>query len=379
MTMSDTRPSKQNPFRNNNRVKLGVFGINGKGAAFTHHPDRFDATWESMVRVAQMADKLGIEGAVSASRWKAFGGDGHYSGDLFESFAWAAAIAAVTERICVMSTVHMTIIHPVIAAKLAATADIISNGRLGMNLVCGWYPAEMEMFGEGLKTHGDRYAVADEWTEVFTRLFKDTESFDYDGEFYKLKGAISQPHPVQERPVLMNAGGSPRGMEFAAENCDIAFIIPQNPDPAKVKDQVDKYRTLAREKYGKEIQIGMSSYVVQRDSDAAADEYVQDYVVTQGDDIAVGEFIENNIGNALTMPDAVMKQMSFALKAGYGGYPLTGTAETISNKIKALSDVGVDVFLLTWLDYETGLADFGREVLPRLEQMGLRSPVGAAV
>jgi len=233
--MSETKAAKPNQLRNANRLKLGVFGTNGNGAAFTFHPDRFQSTWDANVRLAQKADKLGLESFVSAARWKAFGGDGHYSGDLMETFAWGGAIAAVTERISVISTLHVTLIHPVFAAKAAASVDLISGGRAGLNLVCGWYPAEMDLFGVQLKEHADRYALADEWVEIFNRLWTETESFDYDGEYFQIKGAINQPRPVQSAPFFMNAGGSPRGQEFAGKNCDVAFIIPQSPDPAFVK------------------------------------------------------------------------------------------------------------------------------------------------
>src|SRR6187549_1043351 len=99
--MKDRQAPKSNPIRDSrNRIKLGVFGINGNGAAFTFHPDRYKCTWPSNVRLAVMAERLGFEAFVSAAHWKAVGGgDGHYSGDLMETFTWAGAVAAVTERI----------------------------------------------------------------------------------------------------------------------------------------------------------------------------------------------------------------------------------------------------------------------------------------
>jgi len=373
--MSEDKAGKANSMRDSaNRVKLAVFAANGKGGAFTHHPDRFNGDWDAQVRLAKSAEEIGFEGFVSASRWKPFGGDGHYSGDLMETFTWAAAIAASTDRISVMSTVHMTIIHPVIAAKMATTVDLVSKGRFGMNLVCGWYPAEMAMFDEDVKPHEDRYALADEWVEIFDRLFAG-ESFDYSGDYYKLRGALNQPRPVQHRPFFMNAGGSPRGSEFAAKNADVAFIIAQSPDPQKMKGQVDQYRSLARERFGKEIQIGLSTYVVQRDTREEAEAYVQKYVVEQGDDAAVAEFIEANVANSKTMPDGAIRQMSFAIKAGYGGFPLVGTAAEIADTIELLSQAGVDTLLLTWLDYEGGLQAFGRDIVPLLEEKGLRVPL----
>jgi alkanesulfonate monooxygenase SsuD/methylene tetrahydromethanopterin reductase-like flavin-dependent oxidoreductase (luciferase family) len=173
----------------------------------------------------------------------------------------------------------------------------------------------------------------------------------------------------------MNAGGSPRGREFATRHCDIAFIIPENPDPEAMKRQIDQYRADAREKFGREIQIWMSSYVVQRGTADEAKAYVDDYVVTQGDDVAVDELIANIIPNAQTMPKAVVAKMAFAFKAGYGGYPLVGTADDIANRMAELSRAGVDGFMMTWLDYEDGLDRLGDEVLPRLEKAGLRAPV----
>src|SRR5262249_54090935 len=113
-TMTKTEGPKPNLIRTSkNRLKLGVFGTNGPGAAFTFHPDRFNPTWDSNLRLAQRADKLGLEAFVSAAHWKAFGGDGHYTGDMQETFTWAGAVSAVTERIAIISTLHVTLIPPI--------------------------------------------------------------------------------------------------------------------------------------------------------------------------------------------------------------------------------------------------------------------------
>lgn len=370
--------AKPNPLHNTNKLKLGIFSTNGSGAAFTNHPDRFTPTWDNNVRIAQLADRMGLEAFVPFARWKSFAGDGHYSGSTMETFTWAAGLAALTSQICVMSTVHVSVFHPLVAAKSSATIDLISNGRLGLNLVCGWYRPEIEMFGNGMNTHEDRYGLADEWVRIVDRLWTEKTSFDFDGRFYQLKGAVSEPKPVQVRPVLMNAGGSERGREFAAEHCDLAFILAFDTRPEAVKTQVDQYRELARDKYAKDIQIWMASYVVQRDSLAEAQAYVEDYAVTQGDEPGVEGFITNNIANAKTVPDGVLEKMRFAIKAGVGGYPLIGTAEDIAASLAALSEVGVDGILLTWLDYEGGLKNFGEHVMPRLEQAGLRAPAPPA-
>ena len=64
--------------------------------------------------------------------------------------------------------------------------------------------------------------------------------------------------------------------------------------------------------------------------------------------------------------------MRFHLKAGWGGYPLVGTPERIVDTLKTLSDMGIDGMLLNWVDYWDGLERWNRQVMPRLEQAGLR-------
>jgi dimethylsulfone monooxygenase len=364
-----------NPIRDSkNRIKLGVFATNGNGAAFTFHPDRFNCTWDANVRLAKKAEALGLEGFVSAAHWKSFGGDDHYSGDLMETFSWAGAVAAITERIGIISTIHVTLIHPVFAAKAEATVDLISKGRAGLNLVLGWYPPDMQLWGLDVKEHDHRFEVAEEWMEIFDRLWSERKSFDYEGRNFKLKGAFNQPHGVQSRPVLLNAGRSPRGREFAAKHCDIAFCSAHNPDPKAIKQQVEGYRSDARMKFGKEIQIWMSAYVVLKDTIKQAQDYAYDYIVTQGDDEPVQNIIRNNAIDTKAMPPEAAAKLAYALKAGFAGYPLVGDADHITRLFADLSESGVDGFLLTWLDYEGGLDRFGREVLPRLEKAGLRAP-----
>ena len=137
------------------------------------------------------------------------------SGDLMETFTWAGAVAAVTERIGIISTVHVTVNHPVFVAKAEATVDLISNGRAGMNLVLGWYPPDMQLFGYEVKEHSDRFELADEWIHIFDRLWSERKSFDYKGKNYELKAAFSQPQVFKRARccstlVARRAAGSSR-------------------------------------------------------------------------------------------------------------------------------------------------------------------------
>lgn len=372
-TLSDDPRSATNPIFNDNRLKLGVFGHNGPPPSMTNVPELFKPTWDNSIRVSQMVDAAGFEAIVPYARWRPFGAANANNGKVFETATWAAATAASTSHSCVMATLHTSALHPILAAKQATTIDHISHGRFAINIVCGWFVPEIEMFGGEIRPHGDRYAHAHEWIELMKLVWSTEEPVDFEGKHIRAKGAVSLPKPVQTPfPALMNAGGSPEGQHFAAKHCDIAFVLPQNPSPEAVRAQVETYRKLAREEYGRHIQVWCTGYVVQRETEAEANQYVKRYVEEFGDNEAADMFIKYQLESAKTIAPDVVNKIRHALMAGAGGISLVGTADQISEKLKLLSDCGLDGILLSWIDYEEGMHSFTADVLPRLVQMGLR-------
>jgi alkanesulfonate monooxygenase SsuD/methylene tetrahydromethanopterin reductase-like flavin-dependent oxidoreductase (luciferase family) len=371
--MRDSRGGT-NPLFNSNRLKLGVFGINGPGVAFTTVPELFNPTWENSLAVGRLADRVGIEAIVPYARWKALGHSDHSRS--FETSTWASAISAQTGDSCVMSTTHVQAYHPVVAAKTAASLDQISGGRFAMNIVCGWLKPEIEMFGQPLLPHDERYAAADEWITLMKRLWTEQEPVTFAGQHYSVTDARIDPRPVQAGgPALMNAGGSDRGRHFAAKHADIAFIFIQNPAHEALRANVEAYKRLAREEYGRDIQVWVMSYVVQRDTIEDAKKYVDYYVLEHGDVAMADTFIEGTIANAKVAPPEVIQKMRYSIMAGVGGFPLLGSADHITESLRGLSECGVDGVLLSWIDYLPGLELFSSTVLPRLEQLGLRKAV----
>ena len=86
-------------------------------------------------------------------RWKGYGGDTDYMGTTLETITWATGLLAHTKRLVVFGTVHAPLFHPVIAAKQMVTADHISGGRFGLNIVVGWNEDEFQMFGVTQREH----------------------------------------------------------------------------------------------------------------------------------------------------------------------------------------------------------------------------------
>jgi len=378
-TLSDDPRSSTNPIFNDNTLKLGVFGYNGPGVSMTKVPELYIPTWDNSVRVSKLADDAGLEALVPYARWRPFGPPTSPRGRVFETYTWAAGMAASTRHSCIMSTSHTTTLHPLVAAKQATTVDHISHGRSAINIVCGWFVPEIEMFGAEIKPHGERYAHAHEWIEVMKRVWTRDEPVSFEGNYVRVKDAVSSPKPVQAPfPALMNAGGSVDGQHFAAQHCDIAFVLASDQSPEAIKAQVDKYRRLAKEEYGRHLQVWLLSYVVQRETEAEARAYVKRYVEEFGDHEVVDMFIKYQIESAKTMPPNVVEKIRYGLMAGSGGVDLVGTPTMIAERLKMLSNCGIDGVLLSWIDYEQGLKAFVKDVLPLLEQMDLRKATRSA-
>ncbi len=364
---------KQNPMlASRNKMKLGLFGINADcGCAITTAPERhMGDDWATMMEVCKTADRAGFESLIPVGRWRGFGGESDFNGIAFETYTWAAGLAAVTEQIAVVTTSHVPTVHPLFAAKQAATIDHISGGRFGLNIICGWFGPEMKMFGGTMMEHETRYAYADQWIEIVQKAWNDPGYFDYKSDFFNLTQAFSEPKPLN-RPVLINAGGSPRGKRYCAQHCDVAFVILNQSDPDTTRKQIQSYRDNAAE-FGKDIQIWCYSYVVQRDSLAEANRYLDYYVNQMGDDVACNNITDQvGIQTGIFTPEEA-ERFRFHFKAGWAGIPLVGTPEMIVEQFQTYSDLGVDGICLSWLDYQSGIDDFIAGVLPLMEQAGLR-------
>ncbi|HEY8693343.1 MAG TPA: LLM class flavin-dependent oxidoreductase, partial [Chloroflexota bacterium] len=214
-----------NPLFNENRLKLGVFGLNvSNGCAATTAEGHFETTWPNTLEVATMADEAGMEALVPVARWKGFGGTTNFNGSCFETYTWAAGLGASTRQAAVFSTSHVPTVHPIVAAKQGTTIDHISNGRFALNVVCGWFESEFMMFGAPVMEHDRLYEYAAEWLELVLRLWTEEEEFDHEGCFFKIEKGFHQPKPLHKPyPPIMNAGSSDTGARFAAKYADMVF------------------------------------------------------------------------------------------------------------------------------------------------------------
>jgi alkanesulfonate monooxygenase SsuD/methylene tetrahydromethanopterin reductase-like flavin-dependent oxidoreductase (luciferase family) len=356
------------PLFNKQPVKLGLFSINASGNVFfSDVPGRYDVSWAHSTAVAKIADDIGFEAFVPVGRWRGFGGEMNYNAVVYETLTYAAGIAASTHNIMTFATVHASLIHPIHAAKAIATIDHISGGRAGLNLVMGWYEKEMRMFGADLRPHDDRYAYGAEWTDIVERLWTEPDHFDHHGRYFDLEGLESLPKPIQPRPVLFNAGGSPAGTDFAARYADFNFTT------FVTKDQATKYVSNIRAKaqgYGRDIGVVTNVVVVCRDTEDEARAAYQS-IIDHGDLEAVSNFM-TGLNLQTTFKENMSPEARANFAASAGSYALIGTPEQVATGFKQIEEAGIDCVLLGMIDYVKELEYFGEKVMPLLKDIGVR-------
>jgi len=366
-----------NPAFSTRRLKLGTFQTNlDSGCVMSDLDGRLDINWPNTVALAKLADEMEFEAIVPVARWQGFGGATNPQGPGFETYTWAAGLAASTAKAGVFSTSHVSLNHPIVAAKQSTVIDHISNGRYALNIVTGWNQPEIDMFGAPMLPHAERYACSEEWIEIVKRLWTEDETFDFEGRYYKIAKGYLQPKPIQKPyPAIMNAGSSERGRHFAAKHCDLVYtIVRGGGNLAEYKAHIDAYHKLAREEYGREIRVWTLVNIVQGETEQEARAFYDYYVHQKGDWAAARNVVDTFMleVNARSIPPERIKPMQEMFIAGWGGYPLIGTKEQIVDGLTMLSRAGLDGILLCFPRFEQGMREFRDATYPLLRQAGLR-------
>jgi pyrimidine oxygenase len=317
--------------------------------------------------IAVKAEELGFDFLLSMQKWRGFGGETDFWDEALESITMMSGLAEATSRIQVWSTVSMLAQHPVVTAKMAVTLDKISNGRAGLNLVAGAYPAEFTQMGFALPPHADRYAFAAEWTTVVRRLWEE-ERVDFDGRFFHVEDCISGPKPTS-RPTLVCAGLSDTGMRFTATHCDIQFI--DGVEREDIVHTARRAKAVAAE-LGSTTKVYSLFVVIPGETDAEAQARYRLY--EDGIDL---EAVMNL--NAAYAPEAAkgtgsanMMTTNSANRRAMMMHGAVGSAETIADDIGDIVERGeLDGVMLIFPEYLEDMAFWAQHVAPRLAERGL--------
>ncbi|VTN29984.1 alkanesulfonate monooxygenase [Klebsiella pneumoniae] len=237
----------------------------------THGDGRYLGTTEGgrpvdlpyLQQVALAADSLGYYGVLIPT-----------GKSCEDSWLVASALAPLTRRLRYLVAVRPGLQPPTLAARMAATLDRLSEGRLLINVVTGGDPVENK--GDGIfLSHSERYQVTREFLEVYTRLLRG-EKVDYHGEHIHVEGAEVLFPPVQENgPPLYFGGSSDAAIDVAAEQIDSYLTWGEPPELVAEKLAVVRERAAAR---GRTLQYGIRLHVIVRETEeeawAAADRLI---------------------------------------------------------------------------------------------------------
>lgn len=361
-----------------NELMLGLFlPIQSGGWTVSRAPRGTDWTFEYNKRLTRRAEQLGFDLVFGLAQWlgaEGYGGKTKYRADSLDAFMVAAGLSSVTERIIIISTLHILYgpLHPLHVAKFGATIDHMAQGRWGLNVVTGFAPDEISMFGMPVIEHDERYRMAAEFTETMSRLWSATENLTLDGRYWRMRDAFVSPKPKYGRPILVNAASSPAGLDYAAKYSDLIFIT--SPGGADIGDALATLPTHIQDiqerakAYGRQVSTLINPLVICRETEREA-RAVYDEIVAAED----AEAVDRVVGR--------MKSGNVASWSGHrrnqrivgGNIQLIGTPDQVAESLVRLRACGCDGVQLAFFDFEPELEFFGARVMPLLRQAGLRS------
>ena len=356
---------------------LGLFlPIQSGGWSPSRLPRSTSWEFDYNARLTQRAEELGFDLVFGLAQWMGKGGTGgtiHFREQSLDPFITATSLAAITQRIILISTIHILYgsWHPLYLAKFGATIDHISHGRWGLNVVTGFVPSEARMFGNEQIAHDTRYVMASEFTEMMKALWASNENLSVEGQYWRLIDAFVTPKPRFGRPLLVNATGSPAGIAYAAKHSDLVFITSPGGGQvdaalAALPKHNDEIKSKAAE-LEREVKTIINPMIICRSTEQEARAYY-DSIVAAAD----VEAIEGFIGRRLSGDAKGWKTDLGAYRAVGGNMQIVGSPTQIVERFLQLKKAGCDGVQLTFFDFAADLEFFGSEVLPLMKQAGLR-------
>jgi alkanesulfonate monooxygenase len=331
-------------------------------------------------QVAQAADHLGYEGVLLPT-----------GKSCEDSWVIASALVTHTEQLKFLVAVRPGLQSPTVAARMVATLDRISDGRLLINIVTGGNPVENR--GDGLfLDHDARYELTEEFLVVFKRLLAG-DRVSFTGKHLRIDDGHLLFPPVQSpHPALYFGGSSDAGSAVAARTID-KYLTWGEP-PAQVADKLRRVRELARAE-GRTLGFGIRLHVIVRDTSAeawaAADELIRhlsdaDIARAQAtfaamDSVGQRRMAELHGGRRERLEVSPNLWAGVGLVRGGAGTALVGDPETVAARIEEYMALGIDTFILSGyphLEEAYRFADLVFPLLPRGARQAATAPARAA-
>ena len=333
------------------------------------------ATFEYFKQVAIAADSLGYEGVLLPT-----------GRSCEDSWILAASLIDATRRLKFLVALRPGLVQPVQSARMAATLDRLSGGRLLVNLVTGG-DAE-ELAGDGLfLEHSKRYELSREFMTIYRETLRrshDGEPFDFDGEHLKVQGAKLLYPPVQNPyPPMFFGGSSEEAHELCAEQLD-TYLTWGEPPAAVAEKLADVRRRATR--HGRTLQYGIRLHVIVRETEEeawrAAAELVSELdeatvaaaqqKLTKLDSVGQrrmaglnkGRLNKRNVREGLEVAPNLWAGVG--LVRGGAGTALVGNPQQVADRITEYAVLGLDYFIFSGYPHLEEAHRFAELVFPLL-------------
>jgi FMNH2-dependent dimethyl sulfone monooxygenase len=364
-------------------LMLGLMFPQGQGAwTVSFAPTETTIEWEFLKSLAMLADRAGLDYLFMGNGYYTKGGYGGYGrvrAAALDATAVASALAGITHRLLLISTIHTAYhcVHPLFFAKIGATLDWVSNGRWGPNFVAGISELNARHFGVPWLDHDERYALSEEFVSVVKRIWSEPEPVTFHGKYVRTENAWMEPKPAR-LPVMVNAGVSDVGLDFAARHCDWVFTAVGGEagltGMRNMKAAVERVKSFGR-RYGKDLKVAGNVFVICRETEAAARRAFAE-ICEQADLRAIEAM--HSPGKGLVDPKG---SQAFADRAQrpvdksdaiWGGVRVIGNPEQVAARLAEFRANGIDCITLVFHNYITELTFFAERVLPLLKRAGIR-------
>ncbi|MBL3520191.1 FMNH2-dependent alkanesulfonate monooxygenase [Aliarcobacter lanthieri] len=334
-------------------------------------------------QIAVAADNLGFDGVLIPT------------GRLCEDpWVVASSLIGATQNLKFLVALRPGLLEPALAARMTATLDRFSNGRVALNLVAGGDKTELE--GDGLyQKPEERYQAAAEFVDLWRDILKSSyekKVVNFNGKFYKTTNAKLLYPPVQTpTPPLFFGGSSDEARELAAQKVDL--YITWGEKPQDVKEKIEDLKKRAS-KYGRTLRFGVRLHVIVRETEEEAwnvaekliskldDETIEQHHKVLEKRESIGQkrmTILTNGGKARTREEL---EISPNLWAGIGlaregcATALVGSPEIIVERITEYANMGVDTFVFSGYPHLEEAYKFAELVFPLLPSATREKLVG---
>ncbi|WP_152224022.1 FMNH2-dependent alkanesulfonate monooxygenase [Pseudomonas sp. SCB32] len=318
-------------------------------------------------QIAQAADSLGYYGVLIPT-----------GRSCEDSWVVASALAPLTERLRYLVAIRPGIISPTVSARMAATLDRLSGGRLLINVVTGGDPDENR--GDGIHlSHAERYEVTDEFLRIWRRVLQG-ESVDFAGKHLQVENAKALYPPIQKPyPPLYFGGSSAEAHDLAAEQVDV--YLTWGEPPQAVAQKIADVREKAA-KQGRSVKFGIRLHVIVRETAEEAWKAADKLIANISDETianaqkSFARFDSEGQRRMAALHGGRRDQLEIhpnlwagvGLVRGGAGTALVGDAQQVAERIKEYADLGIDSFIFSGYPHLEEAYRFAELVFPLLPE-----------